>query len=66
MSFRFIRQMLGDDGWRYLDAATRCAITRSDGARLRVIGSERENRDWASLTPPLVHCLDEPGSVGSE
>ena len=37
--FRFIRQILGEEAWRYLDSETRCAITREDGARLRVIGS---------------------------
>ena len=33
--FRFVRQMLGEDGYRYLDSATRCAITAPNGARLR-------------------------------
>ena len=58
--FRFIRQMLGDDGWRYLDSATRCAITRSDGARLRVIGSN--GKTAFGLVDTELAILDEPGS----
>ena len=62
--FRFIRQMLGDDGWRYLDSATRCAITRSDGARLRVIGSNGKTAMGLVDTPLVI--ADEPGLVGDE
>ena len=62
--FRFIRQMLGDDGWRYLDSATRCAITRSDGARLRVIGSNGKTAMGLVDTPPS-DCR-RTGRVGSE
>ena len=58
--FRFIRQMLGDDGWRYLDSATRCAITRSDGARLRVIGSNGRTAMGLVDTPLVI--ADEPGA----
>ena len=58
--FRFIRQMLGEDGWRYLDSATRCAITRSDGARLRVIGSNGRTAMGLVDTPLVI--ADEPGA----
>ena len=58
--FRFIRQMLGEDGWRYLDSATRCAITRKDGARLRVIGSNGKTAMGLVDTPLVI--ADEPGA----
>ena len=58
--FRFIRQMLGEDGWRYLDSATRCGITRADGARLRVIGSNGRTAMGLVNTPLVI--ADEPGA----
>ena len=58
--YRFIRQMLGERGWRYLDSATRCAITREDGARLRVIGSNGKTA-MGLVNCPLV-IADEPGA----
>ena len=58
--FRFIRQMLGESGWRYLDSSTRCAITRSDGARLRVIGSNGRTAMGLVATPLVI--ADEPGA----
>ena len=58
--FRFIRQMLGEDGWRYLDSSMRCAITRSDGARLRVIGSNGKTAMGLVNTPLVI--ADEPGA----
>ena len=56
--FRFIRQMLGEDGWRYLDSTTRCGITRADGARLRVIGSNGKTAMGLVNTPLVI--ADEP------
>ena len=58
--FRFVRQMLGEDGYRYLDSSTRCAITRSDGARLRVIGSNGKTAMGLVNTPLVI--ADEPGA----
>ena len=58
--FRFCRQLLGEDGWRYLDSSTRCGITRGDGARLRVIGSNGRTAMGLVNTPLVV--ADEPGS----
>ena len=58
--FRFIRQILGEDGWRYLDSETRCAITREDGARLRVIGSNGQTAMGLVDTPLAI--ADEPGA----
>lgn len=59
--FRAARRILEPTGeYRFLDSATRCAIThRASNARLRVIGSN------ARTTMGLVDCplaiLDEPG-----
>ncbi len=58
--FRFIREILGEDGWRYLDSATRCGITREDGARLRVVGSNGKTAMGLVNTPLVV--ADEPGA----
>ena len=58
--FRFTRQMLGEADYRYLDSSTRCAITRADGARLRVIGSNGRTAMGLVNTPLAV--ADEPGS----
>ena len=58
--FRFIRQMLGEEGWRYLDSAQRIAITRADGARLRVIGSNGRTAMGLVDTPLVI--ADEPGA----
>lgn len=58
--FRFIRQMLGESGFRYLDSSTRCGITRADGARLRVIGSNGRTAMGLVNTPLVV--ADEPGA----
>lgn len=58
--FRFIRQMLGETGWRYLDSAQRCAITRHDGARLRVIASNGKTAMGLVNTPLVI--ADEPGA----
>ena len=58
--FRFIRQMLGEQGWRYLDSTTRVGITRADGARLRVYGSNGKTLMGLVNTPLVI--ADEPGS----
>lgn len=58
--FRFIRQMLGEDGYRYLDSATRCGITASNGARLRVLGSNGKTAMGLVNTPWVI--ADEPGA----
>ena len=59
--FRFARGMLGEDGYRYLDAATRCAIThRPTRTRLRVIGSNGKTA-MGLVGCPWAIC-DEPGS----
>ena len=60
--FRFIRQFLGDDaeGYRYQDSTTRCGITRKDGARLRVIGSNGKTAMGMVNTPLVI--ADEPGA----
>ena len=52
--------MLGEDGWRYLDSSMRCAITRSDGARLRVVGSNGKTAMGLVNTPLVI--ADEPGA----
>ena len=50
--FRFARGLLGEEGYRYLDSATRCAIThRATRTRLRVIGSNGRKPQW-----DLVNC----------
>ena len=58
--FRFIRTILGEEEYRYLDSSTRCAITRADGARLRVIGSNGRAAMGLVHTPLVIG--DEPGS----
>ena len=58
--FRFCRSMLGEDGYRYLDSATRCGITRIGGGRLRVQGSNAKTA-MGLVNVPLV-IADEPGS----
>ncbi len=57
--FRFIRAELGE-GYRYQDTATRCSITRKDGARLRVIGSNGKTAMGLVNTPLVI--ADEPGA----
>ena len=59
--FRFARAMLGEGGYRYLDSATRCAITHlATRTRLRVVGSN------GKTAMGLVNCpwviADEPGA----
>ena len=59
--FRFAREMLGEDGYRYLDSATRCAITHvSTRTRLRVIGSNGKTA-MGLVGCPWAIC-DEPGA----
>ena len=58
--FRFVRQMLGEDGYRYLDSATRCGITGPNGARLRVLGSNGKTSMGLVNTPWVI--ADEPGA----
>ena len=58
--FRFVRQMLGEGGFRYLDSATRCGITSPNGARLRVLGSNGKT-SMGLVDVPLV-VADEPGA----
>ena len=59
--FRFARAMLGEDGYRYLDSATRCAITHPDTrTRLRVIGSNGKTA-MGLVGCPWAIC-DEPGA----
>ena len=58
--FRFTRSMLGETGYRYLDSATRAAITRHDGGRLRVVGSNGKSAMGLVNTPLVV--ADEPGA----
>ena len=60
ITFRFVRQMLGEDGFRYLDSSTRCAITAANGARLRVMGSNGKTAMGLVNTPLVI--ADEPGS----
>ena len=61
--FRFVRQDLEPSGeYRFLDSATRCAIThRANGTRLRVAGSNSKT-SWGLVGVPLC-VLDEPGSL---
>lgn len=59
--YRWVREFLaGRSEFRYLDSATRCAITRNDGARLRVIGSNGKTAMGLVSTPIVI--ADEPGS----
>ena len=58
--FRFIRQMLGEGSYRYLDSATRCGITAPNGARLRVLGSNGKTALGLVNTPYVI--ADEPGA----
>ena len=59
--FRFARGMLGEDGYRYLDSATRAGITHtSTRTRLRVIGSNGKTA-MGLVNCPWAIC-DEPGS----
>lgn len=65
--FRVTRQILGETDFRYIDSSTRCGITRSDGARLRVIGSNGKTAMGLLRTPLVI--ADEPGAwevVGGE
>ena len=50
--------MLGEDGYRYLDSTTRVAITRSDGARLRVLRQQRENANGIGQRRPLRFVMN--------
>lgn len=52
--------MLGEEGWCYLDSSTRCAITRADGARLRVLSSNGRTAMGLVHTPLVI--ADEPGA----
>lgn len=58
--FRFTRSMLGEDGFRYIDSATRAGITKKDGGRLRVVGSNGKTA-MGLVNTPIVVC-DEPGA----
>ena len=59
--FRFIRQMLGEDDYRFLDSSTRCGITSlTNGARLRVLGSNGKTAMGLVNTPWVI--ADEPGA----
>ena len=59
--FRVARSILGEGpDWKYLDSSTRCGITRSDGARLRIVSSNPKTA-LGLVRTPLVVC-DEPGS----
>ena len=58
--FRFIRQMLGERGYRYLDSSTRCSISTASGARLRVVGSNGRTAMGLVNTPLVI--ADEPGA----
>ena len=64
--FRFARDMLGEDGYRYLDSATRCAITSR-------FDPDPAARDWEQMgktamglvNTPWAIC-DEPGRMGGQ
>ena len=58
--FRFTRAILGEPGYRYLDSSTRAGITRHDGGRLRVVGSNAKTSFGLVHTPIVV--ADEPGA----
>ena len=58
--FRFTRAMLGEKGYRYIDSATRAGITKSNGGRLRVIGSNGKTAMGLVNTPLVV--ADECGA----
>ena len=59
--FRFARAMLGEDGYRYLDSATRCAILHvPTRTRLRVIGSNGKTAMGLVGCPWVI--ADEPGA----
>lgn len=60
--FRFARQVLEErGGYRFLDSATRCAITHpGTGTRLRVISSNAKTA-FGLVGTPWAIC-DEPGS----
>ena len=59
--FRFAREMLGEDGYRFLDSATRAGITHtSTRTRLRVIGSNGKTAMGLVNTPWVI--ADEPGA----
>ena len=59
--FRFVRSMLGEKtGFSYTDSANRISITRNDGAKLRVIGSNGKTAMGLVNTPIVI--ADEPGS----
>ncbi|MCY4385404.1 MAG: terminase large subunit [Nitrospinae bacterium] len=58
--FRFVRSMLGEAGYRYIDSATRAGITKQKGGRLRVVGSNGKTAMGLVNTPLVV--ADEPGS----
>ena len=62
--YRFVRALLepiGGDEFRYLDSATRCAITHAPtGTRLRVAGSNAKTA-MGLVGVPLV-VADEPGA----
>ena len=59
--FRFARETLGEDGYRYLDSSTRCAILhKPTRTRLRVIGSNGKTA-MGLVGCPWAIC-DEPGA----
>ena len=59
--FRFTREMLGETGYRYLDSSTRAGITRHDGGKLRVLGSNAKTSFGFVNTP--IAIVDEPGAL---
>ena len=59
--FRYVRKYLGEANYRYQDSTTKVAVTRKDGARLRVVG--RNPRTSMGLVDVPVAIVDEPGSM---
>ena len=59
--FRFARQMLGEDGYRYQDSAQRIGILHTaSGTRLRVMSSDPKKA--MGIVGARLVVADEPGS----
>ena len=61
--FRFARQMLGEDHYRYQDSAQRIGILHTaSGTRLRVMSSDAKKA--MGIVGARLVVADEPGAVG--
>lgn len=59
--FRFARAALGEDGFRYIDSAQRCAATNeATGAKLRVLAASGRTAMGLVRTPLVI--ADEPAA----